>query len=216
MTAGPRGVLAQAEPMYDDTTRGLESPVTADNSTSNCPGCDGPIQGITTTGPGEHYASPCGCTVGAHVASELGGGDTRAVADGGEPPEAVTNDEVAGRWATKAEENIEKWGLQRAETLLLAMGEEFGELSRAFLEARHEDGDPTLVGAELDDLGALCLQLDERLVDSEVCARAECPNGCGPLAVVERRGDEHDVVCPMCRYLAGSIPAVNEFEEADR
>ena len=34
-------------------------------STDTCPGCGGPINGITTTGPGEHHVSPCGCEVGS-------------------------------------------------------------------------------------------------------------------------------------------------------
>lgn len=33
--------------------------------TRECPTCGGPIKGITTTGPGDHYLSPCGCKVGA-------------------------------------------------------------------------------------------------------------------------------------------------------
>lgn len=66
------------------------------------------------------------------------------------------------RWMGKASENIDKWGLQKEETLLLAIQEELGELTQAHLEARHEDGDPARVGEELDDLGALLLQLHER------------------------------------------------------
>ena len=66
-------------------------------------------------------------------------------------------------WAAKAEENIEQWGLQDPETLLLAMQEEMGELAQAHLEARDEDGDPTRVAEELDDLGALCVQLERAL-----------------------------------------------------
>ncbi|UTF52830.1 hypothetical protein [Natronosalvus rutilus] len=65
------------------------------------------------------------------------------------------------RWRGKASDNIEKWGLQREETLLLAIQEELGELTQAHLEATHEGGDPGRVAEELDDLGALLIQLYE-------------------------------------------------------
>lgn len=68
-----------------------------------------------------------------------------------------------GYWRDKAEENVNEWGLQDEETLLLAMQEELGEMTRAHLEAVHEDGDPARLAAELDDLGALCMQLRWRL-----------------------------------------------------
>jgi NTP pyrophosphatase (non-canonical NTP hydrolase) len=66
------------------------------------------------------------------------------------------------RWIGQAAENIDEWGLQDEETLLLAIQEELGELTQAFLEARAEGGDPTRIDEELDDLGALLLQLHER------------------------------------------------------
>ncbi len=66
------------------------------------------------------------------------------------------------RWMGMASENIEEWGLQDEETLLLAIQEELGELTQAHLEARAEGGDPARVDEELDDLGALLLQLHER------------------------------------------------------
>jgi len=68
---------------------------------------------------------------------------------------------VFDRWMGKAAENIEKWGLQDEETLLLAIQEELGEMTQAHLEARAEGGDPSRVDDELDDLGALLLQLHE-------------------------------------------------------
>lgn len=68
-----------------------------------------------------------------------------------------------GHWINKAEDNVEKWGLQDVETLLLAMQEEQGELAQAYLEAEHEDGDLARVATELDDLAALCIQLRWRL-----------------------------------------------------
>jgi len=65
------------------------------------------------------------------------------------------------RWIGKADKNIAEWGLQSEETLLLAIQEELGELTQAHLEAAHEDGDGSRVDEELDDLGALLLQLHE-------------------------------------------------------
>ena len=62
-------------------------------------------------------------------------------------------------WKHQAEQNLDKWGIQSVETLLLAMQEEMGELTQAHLEARSENGDPDRVGDELVDLGALCYQL---------------------------------------------------------
>lgn len=62
----------------------------------------------------------------------------------------------------RAEKNVEKWGLQREETLLLAMQEEMGELTQAHLEAEHEGGDPERLREELIDLMALAHQLDWR------------------------------------------------------
>lgn len=68
-----------------------------------------------------------------------------------------------GYWTEKAEENVEEWGLQDVETLLLAMQEEQGELAQAHLEETHEDGDAARIADELDDLAALCIQLRWRL-----------------------------------------------------
>lgn len=77
-------------------------------------------------------------------------------------PEIVS----AIRWHEQARENVDEWGLQDLETLLLAMQEELGELAKAHLEATHEGGDPERIQAELDDLAALCYQMqwavDER------------------------------------------------------
>jgi len=68
-----------------------------------------------------------------------------------------------GYWIGKAGQNVEEWGVQDVETLLLAMQEEMGELTQAHLEARNEDGDTEQIAAELDDLAALCIQLRWRL-----------------------------------------------------
>lgn len=67
-------------------------------------------------------------------------------------------------WEQKAEENVEKWGQQEIETLLLAMQEEVGELAQAYLEHTAEGGEFEDVGRELDDLAALCIQLRWALV----------------------------------------------------
>ena len=64
------------------------------------------------------------------------------------------------KWQRKALANVEKWGLQDRETLLLCLMEELGELTQAVLQAKHECGDELRVIEELDDLGAVLLQLD--------------------------------------------------------
>ena len=66
----------------------------------------------------------------------------------------------AEKWSDKAKANLEKWGQQDVDTLLLAMQEELGELTQAHLEARAEGGDASRVGEELADLAALCYQLE--------------------------------------------------------
>lgn len=63
------------------------------------------------------------------------------------------------RWRKQALANIDEWGVQDRETLLLAAQEELGELTQAVLEATAEDGDPSRVREELDDLGGLLVQL---------------------------------------------------------
>lgn len=62
-------------------------------------------------------------------------------------------------WRNQADENVEKWGLQNEEILLLAIQEELGELTQAYLESEYEEADPSRVPAELSDLGALLIQL---------------------------------------------------------
>lgn len=63
------------------------------------------------------------------------------------------------RWWEMAGDNIEEWGLQDPETLLLAAQEELGELTQAVLEHRHEGGDLNAAIQELDDLAPLMYQL---------------------------------------------------------
>ncbi len=90
-----------------------------------------------------------------------GGRGRRAMTDGGGVT-AEASSVVFDRWIGKAGENIDRWGLQDEETLLLAIQEELGELTQAVLEARAEGGDPERIDEELDDLGALLLQFHER------------------------------------------------------
>jgi NTP pyrophosphatase (non-canonical NTP hydrolase) len=66
------------------------------------------------------------------------------------------------RWTHQAARNVEHWGVQEMETLLLAVMEELGELAQAYLEWRAEDGRRDRVDEELDDLGALLVQIHWR------------------------------------------------------
>lgn len=65
----------------------------------------------------------------------------------------------AEEWIDTAEENVDEWGEQSIETLLLATQEELGELTQAFLEYRNEDGYYGPIYNELNDLGPLLIQL---------------------------------------------------------
>lgn len=69
-------------------------------------------------------------------------------------------------WYDKADENVEKWGIQDPTVLLLAIQEELGELTQAYLEATYEHGDRDDVRDELHDLGALLVQLHWGLTES--------------------------------------------------
>lgn len=71
--------------------------------------------------------------------------------------------DVAKLWATIAEENINHWGGQDVETLILATLEELGEMTQAFLEYKYEGGDFEEVCQELSDLAPLMFQLKESL-----------------------------------------------------
>ena len=69
-------------------------------------------------------------------------------------------------WHAKANENIDEWGIQDPAVILLAMQEELGELTQAYLEATYEDGDQELPREEMHDLGALLFQLHWALTES--------------------------------------------------
>lgn len=84
-------------------------------------------------------------------------------ADGGVSGADTDHSGIFDRWPSKAAKNEEVWGDQSVETLLLAMQEELGELTQAHLEARAEGEDPRRVADELDDLAALCIQLNRRV-----------------------------------------------------
>lgn len=82
-------------------------------------------------------------------------------------------------WQEQARQNVNGWGLQDRETLLLAMQEELGELTQATLEEQHEGGDYQRQYDELADLAALLIQFYHRLEeeagtdDKEVPANGE-------------------------------------------
>lgn len=61
-------------------------------------------------------------------------------------------------WYERADENLDHWGIQNPAVVLLAMQEELGELTRAYLEATYENGNPADAREELHDLGALLYQ----------------------------------------------------------
>lgn len=87
--------------------------------------------------------------------------ERKLVTDGG----VDQDDGVTDRWEAKAEKNVEEWGEQSIETLLLAAQEELGELTQATLEYRAENGNYEPILDEIDDLGALLLQLHEAAGD---------------------------------------------------
>lgn len=62
-------------------------------------------------------------------------------------------------WRASALANVDDWGVQSPEVVLLAMMEELGEVVQARLEHRHEDGEFAAIQRELDDLAPLCWQL---------------------------------------------------------
>ena len=68
-------------------------------------------------------------------------------------------------WESKAEANVEKWGLQSLDDLHAATSEEFLELNHALMHYLHDDPDGEedaeldVVVDELDDLAALLFQL---------------------------------------------------------
>lgn len=66
-------------------------------------------------------------------------------------------------WQERARSNVDEWGMQNRETLLLAMQEELGELTRSTLEEQHESGDYQQQYEELADLAALVIQYQHRL-----------------------------------------------------
>ncbi|MFH5800442.1 hypothetical protein [Haladaptatus sp. CMAA 1911] len=57
--------------MYEDDSRGLESPDCTNESIANCPYCDKPILAVITRGPSTHILSPCGCPVDLLTARDL-------------------------------------------------------------------------------------------------------------------------------------------------
>ena len=76
-------------------------------------------------------------------------------------------------WQSKARDNVEKWGLQDREALLLAMTEELGELTQAVLEHKHEGGEYQRIYDETADLGALVIQMHHCLEHGHQAANEE-------------------------------------------
>ncbi|QZP37057.1 hypothetical protein [Halobaculum magnesiiphilum] len=100
--------------MYDDTTRGLETPARDGESIvekTDRPDCGRALadHGIASAGPGRTRLAPCGLDVSGvtlrEVAFALDGGTRRVATDGGEDPlaEYDTNEVVA---AIAAIENV--------------------------------------------------------------------------------------------------------------
>jgi len=87
-------------------------------------------------------------------------GDRELCTDGGVDP----HQELAQEWIEKADKNVDKWGDQDVETLLLVAQEELGELTRAILEYQHEEGTYDRIFDELDDLGPVLFQLYHAVV----------------------------------------------------
>lgn len=73
--------------------------------------------------------------------------------------------EVHKVWIDKAVENIEEWGRQSWLEYIAAITEEVGELSKAILEWKFEGGDPRRIQRELDDLMALGIQLEIKIME---------------------------------------------------
>ena len=69
-------------------------------------------------------------------------------------------------WRRQANENVDEWGIQDPAVILLAMQEELGGLTQAYLEATYENGDQDLPREEMHDLGALLFQLHWALNES--------------------------------------------------
>lgn len=74
---------------------------------------------------------------------------------------------AAEDWQGKARANVDEWGLQDLDTLLLAAQEELGELTTAVLEYEHEGGDASRILHELDDLAALTFQIEWAFYEAE-------------------------------------------------
>lgn len=66
-------------------------------------------------------------------------------------------------YARRAKSNVDNWGMQDLDTLLLATQEELGELTQAYLEEQYEGGEKARIENELIDLMALCMQMQWRL-----------------------------------------------------
>ena len=59
----------------------------------------------------------------------------------------------------KAQENMDKWGVQPIDQIALAIAEESGEIAQAVLQHQHEDASVERVRDEAMDLAPLCIQM---------------------------------------------------------
>lgn len=123
------------------------------------------------------------------------------------------------RWGRRAEDNIDTWGQQDLDTLLIATQEKLGELVQAVLEARAEDGDTRNIQTELDDLAALMFQLQWALEVRDSDGELWCP-GCeepvetaivGTSPHIDTRQPVDQIECKQCGgvYDRGEFRAVH-------
>lgn len=81
--------------------------------------------------------------------------------------------DLASHWLRKAKANQRKWGKQDLKTLCVVATEELGEISQAVLDAIHSDGDGSRIREEVDDLAAVCFQLQWAMDCHEGTGRAD-------------------------------------------
>lgn len=111
---------------------------------------------------------------------------------------------LAHAWARRAEENVEEWGHQRADTLALVLIEEVGEIADAMLR----DG-----RADVDTEG---YDLIARMADLGDHTREHLEGRNGEAPVVEDLGDaEHTLdeiqdAAPLCWQLYWAVDSGGE------
>ncbi len=73
--------------------------------------------------------------------------------------------DIPGRFERRVVANMGKWGRQSIETLALAIAEEAGEIAQAVRQHQHEGGPWERIEKEAVDLGALCIQIINAVVE---------------------------------------------------